>query len=89
VEVPNCKTAGLIWNPQPIAPIDLYEMLNLRLTIGGTKNLKTKRKPALKAETRRKHVELTEPEKKADPDPVFAFRGLTTKIRCRRTGYET
>ena len=84
MEVAYCETASLIWNPEPIAAIDLYEMLNLRLTIGGTKDLTIKRKPALKAETRRKHVELTEQEKNADPDPLFSFRGLTTKIRDRR-----
>ena len=61
-------------------------MLNLWLTIGGTKDLTTKRKSALMAETKRKHAELREPEKNADPDPLFAFRGLTTKIRDRRAG---
>ena len=86
MEVAYCETAGLIWNPEPIAAIDLYEMTTLRLTIGGTKNLMTKRKPALKAETRRKHVELTEPEKNAGHAPLFSFRGLTTKIRDRRAG---
>ena len=69
-----------------ITAIDLYEMLNLRLTIGGTKDLTIKRKATLIAETKRKHAELRELEKNAGHAPLFSFRDLTTKIRDRRAG---
>ena len=75
--------------PESIATTDLYEMTTLRLKIGGTMDLITRRKLALMADTKRKLKEQAEPEKNASHCPLFAFRGLTTKIRCRRTGYET
>ena len=54
------KTSGLIWMPEPIAAKDLYEMNNLRLTVGGTMELMTQRKPALMADTKRKLTEHAE-----------------------------
>ena len=61
--------------PEPIAAKDLYEMKNLRLMAGETMDLKTKRKPALMAETKRKPTEQTEPEKNASDCSLFAFQG--------------
>ena len=75
--------------PEPIAAKDLYEITNLRLTMAGTTDLMTKRKPALMADTKRMLKEQTEPEKNASHCSFFAFRDLTPEIRCRRTGYET
>jgi len=75
--------------PEPIAAKDLYEMTTLRLMIGGTMDLMTRRKLALMAETKRKVKEHAETEKNASHRPFSAFRDLTTKIRCRRTGCET
>ena len=46
--------------PGPIAAKDLYEITNLRLTVGGTMDLTTKRKPALMADTKRKLTEHAE-----------------------------
>ena len=69
-----------------ITAIDLYEMTNLRLKFGVTKDLIARRKLALMAETKRKHTELRVPEKNAGHAPLFSFRGLTTKIRDRRAG---
>jgi len=51
--------------PEPIAAKDLYEMTNLRLKIGGTLDLMTRRKLALMADTNRKLTEQAEPEKNA------------------------
>ena len=70
--------------PEPIAAKDLYEMMNLRLKIGGTTDWMTKRKPTLMAETKRKLTEQAELEKNASLCPLFAFRALTPEIRGRR-----
>ena len=70
--------------PEPIAAKDLYEMMNLRLKVGGTMDLKIKRKPALMVNTKRKLTEHAESEKNVSHCPLFAFRDLTTKIRGRR-----
>ena len=43
---------------EPIAAKTLYEMKNLRLMAGGAMDLKIKRKPALKAETKQNIPEL-------------------------------
>ena len=61
--------------PEPIVAKDLYEMTNLRLTIGGTMDLMTKRNPALMVNTKRKHTEHAEPEKNASHCSLFAFQG--------------
>ena len=60
---------------EPIAAKALYEMKNLRLMAGGTMDLKTKRKPALMAETKRKLTEQAEPEKNISHCSLFAFQG--------------
>ena len=69
------KNAGLIWMPEPMVEKDLYEMINLRLTIGGTMDLMTKRNPALMVNTKRKHTKHAEPEKNAVHCTLFAFQG--------------
>ena len=50
-----------------ITAIDLYEMTNLRLKFGVTKDLMAKRKPALMVETKQKLKELTKLEMNAAP----------------------
>ena len=72
--------------PEPIAAKDLYEMTTLRLMIGGTMDLMTRRKLALMADTKRKLKERAEQEKNASHCSFLAFRDLTTKIRDRRAG---
>ena len=72
--------------PKLIAAIDLYEMRKRRLKLGGTKDLMASLESALMADTKRKLTERVEPEKNASHCPLFAFRGLTTKIRDRRAG---
>ena len=85
----HSKTAGLIWMPEPIAAKDLYEMTNLRLPVGGTMDLMTKRKPALMVNTKRKLTEHADPEKNVSHCPLSAFRDLTPEIRGRRAGCKT
>ena len=46
--------------PEPLRAKDLYEMTNLRLTVGGTMDLKIKQKSALMADTKRKLTEHAE-----------------------------
>ena len=70
--------------PEPVAATDLYEMINLRLTIGGTMDLKTKREAALMAETKRKPTEQTELEKNASHCSLFAFQDPNVKLRGGR-----
>ena len=60
---------------EPIAAKALYEMMNLRLMVGGTMDLKIKRKPALMAKTKRKLTEQAEPEKNASHCLLFTFQG--------------
>ena len=72
--------------PEPIAAKDLYEMMNLRLKVGGTMDLKIKRKPALMVNTKRKLTEHADPEKNLSHCPLFAFRDLTPEVRDRRSG---
>ena len=57
--------------PKPIAAKALYEMMNLRLKIGGATNLEIKRKPTLLAETKRKLTEQAQLEKKASLCPLL------------------
>ena len=52
---------------EPIAAKDLYEMLNLRLKVGGAMNWMTKPKQALKVGTERT---LTE-----QANPIFCIQG--------------
>ena len=72
--------------PEPIAAKDLYEMMNLRLKVGGTMDLKIKRKPALMVNTKRKLTEHADPEKNVSHCSLFAFRDLTPEVRDRRSG---
>ena len=72
--------------PEPFAAKDLYEMMNLRLKVGGTMDLKIKRELALMVNTKRKLTEHADPEKNVSHCSLFAFRDLTTKIRDRRAG---
>ena len=48
----NSKAAGLIWMLETLAAKDLYEMTNLRLKFGVTKDLMARRKLALMVETK-------------------------------------